>query len=135
VLRHACLVNPEPTVSASWLLRLARYGLGTWLTIYGAIALVSPNDRIASANLDYIAAFLSTEPHYLLAWMFLIPGVLVLVPRTRTIGLIVATACLSIFVIALIASTIGGTGTFTAPVTFAFALAVSATLLGLRDVP
>jgi hypothetical protein len=127
-------VTTEPIVSASWLLRLARYGLGTWLTLYGLVAAFSPNDRIASSGLDDVAAAVNIQPHHLLAGLFLIPGVLVLIPRLRTFGLAVATMFLTTFEIGLIVSTVRGDGTSTAPITFAFAIGVSAVLLTLRDV-
>lgn len=127
-------MNMEAVVSVSWMLRLIRFGFSLWLILYGLMALLSPNSRVAESAITDIAIAIHFQPHHLLATIFMVPGIISFTKWTRSIGLVMSTGLLSIYEIGLIISAIRGDGTFTAPVTFAFATVISAFLLTVRDI-
>lgn len=124
----------QTEVSASWLLQTARHGFGAWLVTYGTATLFSPEYRVTTSAVNDLAAALDIRQHYLLCGLFLISGILTLIPRSRSVGLFVATVFMSIYDIGLVITAFRGTGATTSPVTFTFACAGAALLWSLRDV-
>jgi hypothetical protein len=127
-------VSEKQTIDAQDVLRWIRHGFAAYLIAWGCASWASSYQRLPTNAIFDIADTFNLSAHVFLSLMFVTPGLLLLGPRTRPLGLWLALINMCTYELGLIVSAAEGTGTFTAPVTFGFVSIWAALLVSLRKV-
>ena len=97
---------------------------GVYLTWQGVSIPLSGRSGVRSPSFHYLVELsqvVDIQPVVILSMLFFVPGVLVLLPRTRKVGLLVATMCMLIHAVGTARSiALFENGAITAPNTYAF---------------